>query len=104
MPRPHVFPDPKDRSINDPCVLLNPAKVIGLYNQMSEDDARASAVTDTVKAWIHEEARQRGWASVEFSGSQCLLRSNIQLLSNGSVPTPAVLAESSFSRKYPTKP
>ena len=33
MARPFVFPDPNDRSPNDPSVIVSPAQVLGIYKQ-----------------------------------------------------------------------
>ncbi|MBQ9434120.1 MAG: hypothetical protein IJU26_07895 [Synergistaceae bacterium] len=73
--RPHVFPDPKDRSKNDPAVMVSSKQVIGIYNQ--ETGEQAQYVTDNVKTWFCNEAKAKGWDSAEFIGNQCLLKMNL---------------------------
>lgn len=34
----YVFPDPDDRSKNDPCIIVNNKKVLGIYNQAHPDE------------------------------------------------------------------
>ena len=37
MARPYVFPDPDDRSKNEPCYIASSQQVLGLYNQDNEE-------------------------------------------------------------------
>ena len=48
MARPYVFPDPDDRSKNNPVVIANSEQVIGLYNQMNCDGDEMQKVTPKV--------------------------------------------------------
>lgn len=45
MLRKYVFPDPNDRSKNDPCTIVDSKKVLGLYNQEHGDDEDMQKVT-----------------------------------------------------------
>ena len=73
--RPRVFPDPKDRSKNDPAVMVSSKQVIGIYNQKTGEQAQY--VTENVKTWFCSEAKTEGWDSAEFIGNQCLLKMNL---------------------------
>ncbi|TPQ39349.1 hypothetical protein C2U71_23120 [Burkholderia ubonensis] len=76
MGRPREFPDPNDRSINDPSIIVNAADVLGYYNQEKGDDKER--VVDSVKQWYKEEANKQGWDSAEFHGNQCVLTAEIE--------------------------
>ena len=78
MARPYVFPDPKDRSINEPSLVASQAQVLGNYNQANPNDTREK-VTDPVKTWFKDEASKAGWKSVDFHGSQCILTAALEL-------------------------
>ena len=74
MARPFVFPDPDDRSKNNPAVIVISEQVIGLYNQYNNDGAEVQKVTSTVKDWFVDEAQSnQGWDEAKFVGSQCIL-------------------------------
>lgn len=76
MARPRVFPDPDDRSVNDPSIIVNAEDVLGYYNQEAgEEKAR---VVESVKSWYTEEAIRQGWNSAEFHGNQCVLTADIK--------------------------
>ena len=79
MARPFVFPDPKDRSINEPTTVANQAQVLGLFNQTQETANRRERVTEPVKEWFLKEASSLGWATAEFHGSQCVLGAKLSL-------------------------
>lgn len=68
----YVLPDPKDRSENDPCIIMDTKKVLGLYNQAHEDEDMQK-VMPKVQEWTIKEAKDNGWDDVRFIGSQCLL-------------------------------
>ena len=65
------FPDPNDRSLNNPSILVSSTRVLGLYRQLTKN--RESGITETVKDWFISEAKNRGWNSAHFNGMQCLL-------------------------------
>lgn len=73
MSRKYVFPDPNDRSKNEPCDILSGTKVLGLYNQEHEDDEKMQKVTQKVQDYIIEQAKKNGWDEVKFVGNQCIL-------------------------------
>lgn len=58
--RPFEFPDPRERSPNDPSESCAPEKVLGLYNQ-AEGNPRRVKICDRVRDWFDHEARQNGW-------------------------------------------
>lgn len=72
----YVFPDPNDRSKNDPCVIVNNKKVLGLYNQAHPDEEDMQKVMDKVQEWTTNEAKRLGWDEVKFAGGQCILENN----------------------------
>ena len=69
----YVLPDPDDRSKNDPCIILETKKVLGLYNQCHSDEEDMQKVTQKVQDWTVAEAKNSGWDEVKFIGSQCIL-------------------------------
>ncbi len=73
MPRPYVFPDPDDRSKNNPAVIVTSEQVIGLYNQYNKDGDEVQKVSSTVKEWFKGEAKNQGWDESKFVGNQCIL-------------------------------
>ena len=77
MAKPFSKPDPKDRSVNEPSVIMETRQVLGLYNQ--EENEERERVTDNIKKWYEEEMKKEGWHKVEFHGSQCVLTANVTL-------------------------
>ena len=73
MSRKYVFPDPNDRSKNDPCTIVDTKKVLGLYNQEHIDDEDMQKVTQKVQDWFKEKSLNSGWDDVRFAGGQCIL-------------------------------
>lgn len=69
----YVFPDPNDRSKNDPCTIMDNKKVLGLYNQGHPEEEDMQRVMDKVQDWITAEATKVGWDQVKFAGGQCIL-------------------------------
>ena len=78
MAKPFSVPDPKDRSVNNPSVIIEPKKVLGLYNQENSDEKKEKVV-DSVKEWYEEKMKKEGWKTAEFHGSQCLLVADVEL-------------------------
>lgn len=76
MSRKYVFPDPNDRSKNDPCTIVDSKKVLGLYNQEHNEDEDMQKVTQKVQDWFREKSEKSGWDEVSFSGGQCILKNN----------------------------
>ena len=54
MARPFVFPDPNDRSPNNPSIIVSPTQVLGIYKQYT------------------------GEKMERFSGNQCVLEVNLE--------------------------
>ena len=69
----YVFPDPNDRSKNDPCVIVDNKRVLGIYNQAHPEEENMQKVTDKVQEWFKDEAETRGWDNSKFAGGQCIL-------------------------------
>ena len=76
MARKYVLPDPNDRSKNDPCIIVDNKKVLGIYNQEHKDEEDMQKVTDKVQEWITSEAKKIGWDEIKFAGGQCILENN----------------------------
>ncbi len=81
MPRPFDLPDVNDRSVNAPTAIMSGRQVLGLFNQVHPDDKK-ERVVDSVKDWLEREAKESGWATVDFSGSQAILTANISVNKN----------------------
>ena len=78
MARPFVFPDPNDRSPNEPSFIVSSAQVLGLYNQDGGDSSKMLRVTEKVQKWFEKQALEYCWDKTHFSGNQCLLEVEIQ--------------------------
>ena len=76
MARPFVFPDPDDRSKNDPSIILSSQQVIGIYNQDNVDGDEMQKVTKKVQEWFLEESKKQGWDEASFAGNQCIMKKN----------------------------
>ena len=86
MGRPFEFPDPNDRSVNEPHVKLERREVLGLYNQ-TNSEIEAKRVSETVKNWIIEEGKARGFSAIDFIGNTAILGANIKLVTEGDLET-----------------
>ena len=71
MPKPLKFPDPNDRSFNEPKIIVSPGDVIKLYNQ--KHNTTQERVTKPVREWFVDEAKSFDWDTAEFTGTQCIL-------------------------------
>lgn len=78
MSRPYVFPDPDDRSKNDPSIIVQSQQVIGIYNQYNPDGDEMQRVTDKVKNWFLDYSKEQGWSEANFAGNQCILKNNFE--------------------------
>lgn len=74
----YVFPDPNDRSKNNPCTIMDNKKVLGIYNQGHSEDEDMQKVTDKVQDWIREKAEELGWDEIKFAGGQCILENHFK--------------------------
>lgn len=73
MSRKYVLPDPDDRSKNDPSIIVNSKKVLGIYNQEHTEEEDMQKVTQKVQDWFKAKAEEKGWNDIRFSGGQCIL-------------------------------
>jgi len=64
MARKLKFPLPSDYPAKFRAVLCPGDRVIGLYNQATDKDARR--IAKKVKEWFHAEAHAKGWGGVHF--------------------------------------
>lgn len=78
MSRQYVFPDPNDRSKNNPCIIVNSKRVLGIYNQAHPEDENMQKVTDKVQEWFTNEAKEVGWDDSKFAGGQCILENHFK--------------------------
>lgn len=76
MARPFLFPDVNDRSVNSPSVVVSQAQVIGIYQQDADKDQ--VKVTEPVREWFKKKAKEAGWNSADFHGSQCVLSAKVK--------------------------
>ncbi|WP_156500052.1 hypothetical protein [Ectothiorhodospira sp. BSL-9] len=75
--RPFEFPDPNDRSVNNPHVIVERNAILGLYNQANPSN-QASNVSESVRKWFEQEAMARGWAKVMFPNQNtAVLEANV---------------------------
>ena len=80
--RPFEFPDPNDRSVNEPHEKLERREILGLSNQ-ANPGADAKNVSDTVKTWLTDEGKRRGFNSVQFVESTAILGANVKVVPDG---------------------
>ena len=75
-----VFPDPRDRSVNSPAVLVSSKEVTDYWTQQSGKFVTSD--TSVIRDWYKTEAMREGWSKVEFQGCyyQCLLKANVGLV------------------------
>lgn len=78
MSRLYKFPDPRDRSANEPAVLCPAERVKELYNAYS--GSTCQRISATVKTWFDAQARELGWHEVVWlkdvassHGAGCLM-------------------------------
>ena len=72
--RPHEMPDPDDRSVNDPHVIVEGKAVVGYYRQT---DPKAKVVSQTVRDGYEAAAKAAGWKEVTWVGDAAVLRADI---------------------------
>lgn len=61
----YKFPDPDKRSPADPTVLLPAERLLALYNQETQKDAKR--VSKNVQEWARETGHAKGFDGVAFS-------------------------------------
>lgn len=74
----YVFPDPDDRSKNDPCIIVENKRVLGIYNQAHPDEENMQKVTQKVQDWFKRKAEENRWDNIRFSGGQCILENEFK--------------------------
>lgn len=74
--RPYEFPDPDDRSANEPAIIVKAPHILGLYNQAHPEEQPMIRVAQSVQDWFEQEALKEHWSSAEFAGNECILRNN----------------------------
>lgn len=76
MPRKFVFPDPNDRSHNNPSVIVTSARVLAAYRKSTGEPMEK--VTKKVQdEFIRVAIEEYGWDKATFSGNQCILEADI---------------------------
>lgn len=78
MARPFIIPDPNDRSVNSPSIIVKSPQIVGYYNSLNKGDTK-ERVVESVKAWYIKKAKEAGWEKATFHGSDCLLEVNVTL-------------------------
>ena len=78
MARHYLIPDPQDRSVNSPSIIVNSQKVLSYYNAKNKSDQK-ERVVDSVKNWYIKEAKKEGWHYATFHGSDCLLEVDVKI-------------------------
>lgn len=78
MGRPYEFPDPRDRSVNNPHCLIEREVALGLYNQANSQNAYSN-FAEGVRRWLEAEALNRGWTSVQFVDQAVVLTATVRL-------------------------
>lgn len=75
-----LLPDPRDRSINTPSILVGSKEVVAYYKQ--ETGKPITNDRNVIKDWYNEEAKEFGWYTVEFQGDsyQCLLKAHVAII------------------------
>ena len=74
--RPFEFPNPDDRSVNEPHVIVERPQILGLYNQAHPGED-AKKVSETVKNWFIAEALKLRWNSAKFVDSYAVLEASV---------------------------
>ncbi len=76
MARPFVFPDPNDRSPNNPSIIVSPTQVLGISKQYTGE--KMERITSRIQDWFCKKAADYGWDNARFSGNQCVLEVNLE--------------------------
>ncbi|WP_201215266.1 hypothetical protein [Halochromatium roseum] len=72
MGRRYEWPDPKDRSPNQPHILLEREAVLDLYQKDTGDDAKN--LTEKVRDWFEDNAKRRDWDDVTWADQTAVLK------------------------------
>ena len=79
MARPFDFPDPNDRSVNNPHQLVERDVVLALYNQANPANPY-TLLSEGIRTWFEAAAKARGWTSVQFIDQAAVLTATVSLL------------------------
>jgi hypothetical protein len=78
MARPYEFPDPNDRSVNNPHQLAEREVILALYNQANAANPYTN-LSEAVRNWFETAAKAQGWASVQFVDQAAVLTATVKL-------------------------
>ena len=70
--RPYEWPDPKDRSPNNPQVIVEPEHILALYKK--ETGQTAQNVSASVRNQFEQDAKKYGWDEVNWVNNSCVLK------------------------------
>lgn len=75
------IPDPRDRTPNEPALLISPAEVLRAYNNFhfTEELTPRYQVDAKVYVWYAEQAMAVGWVRADAYGQSILLVAKIEL-------------------------
>lgn len=73
--RPYEMPDPDDRSVNAPHVIVEGKAVVGYIRQTVEP--KAKVVSQTVRDGYEAAAKSAGWADITWVGDAAVLKADI---------------------------
>jgi len=79
MGRHYDFPDPKDRSVNNPHQLVERDVVLALHNQANPSTTYTN-VAESVRDWFESHAKSKGWTSVQFVDQTAIMTATVQLV------------------------
>lgn len=77
-----LFPDAKDRTVNDPSVLINKQDILRLYNQAHMENQEKTHITEDVKKWIGTESQKYQWWRCDFIADQCILTAKVSIITS----------------------
>lgn len=73
--RPYEIPDPDDRSVNNPHVIVEGKAVLGYIRQGV--DPKAKVVSQAVRVGYEAAAKSAGWADVTWVEDAAVLKADI---------------------------
>lgn len=73
--RPYEMPDPDDRSVNAPHVIVEGKAVVGYVRQT--EDPEAKVVSQAVRERYEAAAKSAGWADVTWVGDAAVLKAKV---------------------------
>jgi hypothetical protein len=81
------FPNPRDATINEPCVVVSPKNVIKLYRLILQGESEMTLTRNptelppepTIYKWAKSYAKDLGWEVAEQRGGQLVLIASLSL-------------------------